>query len=80
MIFSQQYTKRKPDERVFQNNLDDNEDNTIEVYEDLPMALMPIMLGDNNSQERLGESELSDASKKMKKENAGLLEQPRVQN
>lgn len=72
--------KRKPDERVFQNNLDDNEDNTIEVYEDLPMALMPIMLGDNNSQERLGESELSDASKKMKKENAGLLEQPRVQN
>ena len=66
--------KRKPDEGLFKNNLEEVA-NTMDIGED-PLALVPFTRGPTASV-TLGANEVSDGSKKMKKENAGLLQQPR---
>jgi hypothetical protein len=71
---SPQTKKRKPDERLLNDSMEDKEGNTFEAFEESPMALVPSIQEENNCHERMGDSETSDGSKKMKMENARLLE------
>lgn len=70
--------KRKSDMVLSENNLEKMEDNTREDV-DLSMALVPFTQDGSNLEWRTDDMEIADGTKKMKKENAGLLERLRVQ-
>ncbi|CAO1945958.1 unnamed protein product [Urochloa humidicola] len=67
--------KRKPDETLSKFNSGEEEGNNMEV-EDFSMALVPFAQRGNTLGMQV-EKEVVDGSKKMKKENAGLQQQPR---
>lgn len=71
--------KRKPDEGLFKNNLEEV-GNTMDIGED-PWALVPFTRGTTGSV-TLGANEVSDGSKKMKKREreAGSLAGPNEDN
>jgi hypothetical protein len=61
---SPQTKKRKPDERLLNDSMEDKEGNIFEAFEESPMALVPSIQEENNCHERMGDSETSDGSKK----------------
>ncbi|CAN6347958.1 unnamed protein product [Urochloa humidicola] len=70
-----QTKKRKSDDGLMENNLEEDERQTMDVVEEFSKGLVPVSPGGKFSSERMGESGVSDNSKKMKNENAGLPEQ-----
>lgn len=69
--------KHKSNENLMENVAKVQGDLT-EVFDGKSMALVPTIKGNFPSQVRSG-SDASESSKKFKNENAGLLQQPRVQ-
>ena len=51
----------------------------MEVNEVLSSAIVPVSSEENSNKERMGDNECKVGTKKLKIENAGLQEQPRVQ-
>ena len=71
--------KRQSDGRLLINSSEDGKGTFKEVGEASLLALVPVIQSGNNARQMMDDDEDNEGGKKMKIENAGLCQQPRVQ-